>query len=48
MLLGKTSLISRHGLLSSVIVLLAGGSKRGQDRDIARAKRYWIDCKGLK
>ena len=33
---------------TSVIVLLAGGSKKGQDRDILRAKRYWIDCEGLK
>ena len=33
----------RHG--SAVIVLLGGGEKRFQQRDIARAKEYWQDWK---
>ena len=33
---------------TTIVVLLAGGTKRAQERDIERAKRYWIDCKGLK
>ena len=33
---------------STIVVLLVGGSKRGQDRDIASAKRYWLDFKEQK
>jgi len=33
---------------STVVVLLMGGDKGTQMRDIARAKRYWTDYKGLK
>lgn len=32
---------------STVIVLLVGGSKSSQDRDIEKAKRYWLECKDL-
>lgn len=28
-----------------VVVLLAGGDKGSQVRDIAKAKRYWLECK---
>ena len=27
-----------------IVVLLCGGEKRSQSRDIARAKKYWQDC----
>ena len=30
-----------------VLVLLLGGDKRSQDRDIAKAKKYWIECREL-
>lgn len=33
---------------STIIVLLVGGSKRSQDRDINKAKQYWLDYKGQK
>jgi putative component of toxin-antitoxin plasmid stabilization module len=29
-----------------VIVLLIGGAKGSQTRDIEKAKRYWRECKG--
>ena len=32
---------------NTVIVLLVGGDKRSQERDIAKAERYWLDYKGL-
>jgi len=31
---------------STVIVLLIGGAKGSQTRDIEKAKRYWHECKG--
>lgn len=30
----------------TVVILLTGGDKRSQARDIAKAKRYWVDYKG--
>jgi len=30
---------------TKVILLLVGGDKKCQTRDIGRAKRYWLDCK---
>jgi len=30
---------------STVVVLLVGGNKSSQDRDIEKAKRYWLECK---
>ncbi len=30
---------------ATVVVLLVGGCKSSQSRDIARAKRYWLDFK---
>ncbi len=33
---------------STVVVLLIGGDKGSQNRDIAKAKRYWLDYKDLK
>lgn len=36
----------RHG--AALIVLLAGGSKRTQQKDIARAQDYWQDWKQRK
>ncbi len=34
----------KHG--ATIVVLLAGGEKGSQDRDIAKAKEYWLDFKG--
>jgi putative addiction module killer protein len=31
-----------------LVVLLCGGEKHGQDRDIATAKKYWADYKAQK
>ncbi len=31
----------------TTIILLIGGEKKGQDRDIEKAKRYWQDCEEL-
>lgn len=33
---------------TTIIVLLVGGDKGSQDRDIAKAKRYWLDFKEQK
>ena len=33
---------------STIIVLLVGGSKGSQERDITKAKRYWLDYKEQK
>lgn len=32
---------------NTVVVLLIGGEKKSQDRDIEKAYRYWTDYKGL-
>lgn len=32
---------------NTIIVLLVGGSKKTQTRDIEKAKRYWCDYNGL-
>jgi len=29
----------------ALVVVLAGGSKRSQQKDIIRAKKYWLECK---
>jgi putative addiction module killer protein len=29
----------------TLVILLIGGAKKGQDRDIEKAKRYWADYK---
>jgi putative addiction module killer protein len=31
----------------SIVVLLLGGDKGGKSRDIAKAKRYWLDYRSL-
>jgi len=28
---------------AALVILLCGGDKAGQERDIAKAKRYWLD-----
>jgi putative addiction module killer protein len=35
---------ARHG--TTIIILLAGGSKKTQSADIGLAKKYWLDWKG--
>jgi putative addiction module killer protein len=30
---------------SEIVILLAGGTKKRQDRDIATAQKRWADCK---
>lgn len=30
-----------------MILLLVGGEKKSQERDIEKAKRYWLDVKEL-
>lgn len=30
---------------TTVVVLLAGGDKKSQNRDIEKAKQYWLECK---
>ena len=30
---------------TTIIVLLMGGEKRSQNRDIAKAKKYWLEYK---
>lgn len=32
---------------STVVLLLIGGEKKSQDRDIAKAKKYWLEGKEL-
>jgi putative addiction module killer protein len=32
---------------NNVIVLLTGGIKKSQTRDIEKAKKYWLECKEL-
>jgi putative addiction module killer protein len=31
-----------------IVILLLGGTKKRQDRDIARARRFWLDYKSRK
>jgi len=38
--------LGRDGL--EVVILLCGGDKRRQDKDIAQAKEYWADFKARK
>lgn len=38
--------LGRDGV--SFVILLGGGTKRGQDRDIERAKRHWAEYKARK
>ena len=35
----------KKGMLT--IILLIGGDKKTQDRDIAKAKQYWLQCEEL-
>lgn len=35
--------IGMHG--TTIVVLLAGGDKGSQERDIEKAKQYWLECK---
>ena len=30
---------------NAIVVLLAGGDKGSQSRDIEKAKRYWLECR---
>lgn len=32
---------------NTIVVLLVGGDKGSQVRDIAKAKQYWLECKEL-
>lgn len=32
---------------ATIVLLLTGGEKKSQDRDIAKAKRYWLEGKEL-
>ncbi len=33
---------------NEIVVLLVGGSKRSQERDIEKAQQYWLNHRGLK
>ena len=32
---------------STIVILLTGGSKKSQTKDIAKAKQYWLNYKEL-
>ena len=32
---------------STLVILLVGGDKKSQNRDITKAKRYWLDIKEI-
>lgn len=32
---------------TTIVILLTGGSERTQNRDITKAKQYWLEYKGL-